>query len=337
MKLSICMATFNRGAFIGRTLESIVGQASEEVEIVIVDGGSSDNTGEVVLEYGKRFPGIRYFRQEKNMGVDRDFNTAVEWSRGDYCWLMSDDDVLKPGAIRNVLDAIGRGHGLIVVNAEVRDAALEKVLDAKRLRIDADRVYRVDETARFFEDVATYLSFIGCVVMKSRLWKSRVKEPYFGSLFIHVGVIFQQPVPGDVLVIAAPLIAIRYGNAMWTARGFEIWMFKWPDLVWSFPGLPESAKRRVVPREPWREAKTLLTYRAMGAYSAAEYARWLKTRLSSNAERFRAWAIARFPGTVLNLLGILYFTLFHPESRMPLEDMMNSRFCLLRFFRGRRR
>ncbi|MBP2673937.1 MAG: glycosyltransferase family 2 protein [Deltaproteobacteria bacterium] len=337
MRLSICMATFNRAAFIGRTLDSIVHQAPDDVEIVIVDGGSSDNTKEVVSGYGKRFPGIRYLRQEKNMGVDRDFNTAVEMSRGDYCWLMSDDDVLKPGAIRRVLEATERGHGLIVVNAEVRDAALGKVLDAKRLRIDADRLYRADENARFFEDVAGYLTFIGCVVIKSGIWKSRDREPYFGSLFIHVGVIFQQPVPGDILVIAAPLVSIRYGNALWTARGFEIWMFKWPDLVWSFPGLPETAKRRVVPREPWRDASTLLTYRAIGAYSGAEYDKWLKTRFSSNGERFPAWAIARFPGTLLNLLGLLYFSLFHPESRMPLTDMLNSRFCLLRIFRGRGR
>ena len=275
MKLSICMATFNRGAFIGRTLESIVGQASEEVEIVIVDGGSSDNTGEVVLEYGKRFPGIRYFRQEKNMGVDRDFNTAVEWSRGDYCWLMSDDDVLKPGAIRNVLDAIGRGHGLIVVNAEVRDAALEKVLDAKRLRIDADRVYRVDETARFFEDVATYLSFIGCVVMKSRLWKSRVKEPYFGSLFVHVGVIFQSPprrTPGHRRALGRRPVRQRLLGRP-KLRDLDV-QVAGAHMV--LQGLPESVETAVVPRDPWREAKGLADPQGHGGlFAADEYRKWI--------------------------------------------------------------
>jgi glycosyltransferase involved in cell wall biosynthesis len=327
------MATFNRGAFIGRTLESIIEQAPEDVEIVIVDGGSTDDTGEVVLEFGKRFRGIRYFRQEQNMGVDRDFNTAVEMAGGEYCWLMSDDDVLKPGAVRAVLDAMEKGHDLIVVNAEVRDVRLEKVLDAKRLRIDADRVYPAGEATRFFEDAAEYLTFIGCVVIRSGIWKSRDRESYFGSLFIHVGVIFQKPLPKGVLVLSEPLVAIRYGNALWTSRGFEIWMFKWPDLVWSFRTHPESARRRVVSREPWREAKVLLTYRAIGAYSGAEYARWLKPRLPSRGERARAWAIARFPGPLLNLLGMLYFRLLHPESRMPLADMRNSRFCLLRVFR----
>ncbi len=333
MNLSICIATFNRSAFIGRTLESIIHQAPEDVEIVIVDGGSSDNTTEVVEAFRKRFSGIRYFRQETNMGVDRDFNTAVELARGEYFWLMSDDDVLKPGAIRNVLEKLGCGYGLIVVNAEVRDATLERVLDGKRLQVDSDCVYRAHENSRFFSDVASYLTFIGCVVMKTRLWKDREREAYFGSLFIHVGVIFQQPVPDDILIIAAPLISIRYGNAQWTARGFEIWMFKWPDLVWSFSGVPESAKRQVVPREPWRDARTLLTYRAIGAYSGTEYTRWLKMRLSSKRDRFRAWVIARFPGIILNSLGILYFTLFHPESRMPLADMMSSRFYILRIFR----
>ena len=108
-------------------------------------------------------------------------------------------------------------------------------------------------------DTGDYLSFIGGIIIQRQLWRARDKASYFGSDFIHFGVVFQQPLPGDTLVIAEPLIIIRYGNASWLARYFEIWMFKWPGLVWSFPHLPDSAKSRVCHKEPWRSPKTLFT------------------------------------------------------------------------------
>ena len=68
-RLSICIATLNRGAFIGETLESIVSQAANEVEIVVVDGASTDNTEDIVRSYAARFPRLRYLRLENKGGV----------------------------------------------------------------------------------------------------------------------------------------------------------------------------------------------------------------------------------------------------------------------------
>ena len=50
-------------------------------------------------------------------------------------------------------------------------------------------------------------------------------KKYFGSCFIHIGVIFQDQLPSDTLVISESFIIIRYGNAQWSDRAFEIWMF----------------------------------------------------------------------------------------------------------------
>ena len=50
-RLSICIATYNRASCIGETLRSIIPQITEEVEIVVVDGASTDNTCNVVKSY----------------------------------------------------------------------------------------------------------------------------------------------------------------------------------------------------------------------------------------------------------------------------------------------
>ena len=56
IRLSVCIPTYNFGEFIGETLESIVGQATDEVDIIIVDGASTDNTEQVVHQIQKTIP-----------------------------------------------------------------------------------------------------------------------------------------------------------------------------------------------------------------------------------------------------------------------------------------
>ena len=209
VKLSICIATLNRGAFIGTTLDSIIAQATDEVEVVIVDGASTDNTEEVVRGFQERFQRLNYVRLPAKGGVDRDYDRTVEHAQGEYCWLMSDDDILKPGAIKAVLEAARAGYALIVVNAEVRQANLATVTVPGLLPTTYDRIYGPAEFERFFADTGTYMSFIGCVIIRRGIWLERERERFFGTEFIHIGVIFQRQLPGDVLVIARPWIAIN--------------------------------------------------------------------------------------------------------------------------------
>src|SRR5262245_32717217 len=97
-RLSICIATMNRAEELARMLESIERQATDAVEISIVDGASRDDTPRVVAALQERFPRVRYLRLEEKGGVDRDYDRSVAQATGEYCWLLSDDDILKPGA-----------------------------------------------------------------------------------------------------------------------------------------------------------------------------------------------------------------------------------------------
>ena len=310
---------------IGETLDSILAEAPADLEVVILDGGSTDGTEQVVSDYVRRYPCVRYFRQSTNMGVDRDFDTAVQKARGEYCWLMADDDLFKPGAIQRVLEETARGYDLIIVNAEVRTTSLSTVLIPRLLKFDGNRQYRSTDSDRLLGETGSYLSFIGGVVIKRARWNERPREPYFGSLFIHVGVIFQAPL-ARVLAIAEPLVVIRYGNAMWTSRGFEIWMFKWPALIWSFPWLSDAAKARVSPRQPWQRVTTLMLFRAKGAYSLAEYRRWLRDASQSWLMRLKVGTVALMPGPLVHAVVAVYLKLLHPEPAVALFELRYSRF-----------
>lgn len=331
--LSFCIATLNRADYIGQTLDTIIDQATDEVEIVIIDGASTDRTPEVVQAYQDRFPRIRYVRLDQKGGVDQDYSRSVEHAQGRYCWLMSDDDVLKPGAVDAVLSAIEQGHDLIVVNAEVRSVDFAELIEPRRLTFDTDRFCAAGQSEAVLKDLATYMTFIGCVVIRRALWMERDKASYFGTEFIHVGVIFQRPLPGTALALAHPWIMIRAGNASWTSKYFQIWAFKWPQLIWSFSHFSEAARQSVCPRQPWRSVKILLTLRAKGAYSEEEYQRWLAEQPMSAVERLQLRTIAWLPGCLLNLLVWLYFKWRRPWEQYGISEFEDSPFHYRNCFR----
>jgi len=321
IKLSICLATYNRGKFIGETLDSILGQMRPNVELVVVDGASPDNTAEVMAKYALRYPQIRYHREPENSGVDKDYDKAVGHARGEYCWLMTDDDLLQPHAIERVLVALEKTPELVVVNAEIRNANLSGVLQSRRWPIAEDRQYEAGDSAAFFTEAGDYLSFIGGVIINRKCWLARDRASYYGTLFIHFGVIFQHEPISKVYAIAEPLVVIRYGNAMWTSRGFEIWMFKWPKLVWSFSDFSNEDKEKICALEPWRNLRRLLFLRATGAYSFTEFHTHISPRLSG-ISWLQALFISHFPAKLANILYAGYFATTNRADHMAWYELL---------------
>ncbi|WP_372716824.1 glycosyltransferase family 2 protein [Immundisolibacter sp.] len=332
--LSICIATRNRGAFIAETLQSVAAQLTDAVEIVIVDGASSDNTENIVLELQGTIPNLRYQKQPVNGGVDRDYDFAVGLATGEYCWLMSDDDLLMPGAITEVLSAIENHFSLIIVNSEVRTFDFSELLDPSRLRFANNRIYEPSEFETLFTETSAYLTYIGAVVIRRNIWLARLRESFFGSYFIHIGVIFQAPLPSDSIVLHEPLISIRFGNAVWRPKEFEIRMIRWTDLIWSLSGISSATKSKCYRKQPWRSIKSLFFYRAKGTYGIMDYSRWLRPRLTSRWDRCKILSIAIFPGALANLFGLIYCRRNYRDSNIHLLDMRSSRFYFKNWFRS---
>ena len=313
LKLSICISTYNRADFIGGTLESICHQLTDECEIVVLDGASPDSTARVVGEYTARCSRIRYAKQEVNNGIDRDFDRAVELARGEFCWLMSDDDSFKPGAISKVLGVIGGDVSLVLVNWEVTDVGCSEILRRRSFQIATDRRYGPAEMERLFVDVEKQINYIGCVVIRRSIWLERDKESYYGTLFSFIGVIFQKPLPGHSLIIAEPLIRARIGNSStFSTRMFEVFTVNLPSVFRRLP-ISNATKRRVCDRDPW-SLKSLLYWRAAGGYSFLEYRRLIRPRLRSPGQKFVPVAVALLPGVMVNSL----LTAYYKVARSPL-------------------
>ena len=94
------MPSFNQGRFLGRTLRSIIRQDYVNTEIVVIDGGSNDNTIDVIKSYGQY---IDYWVSEPDRGQSHAINKALGHCTGDLIGWQNSDDVYLPGAFSTLV------------------------------------------------------------------------------------------------------------------------------------------------------------------------------------------------------------------------------------------
>ncbi len=101
-KISIVTASFNQGNFIEETIKSVLDQNYPNLEYIIIDGGSTDNSVEVIKKYA---PHLKYWISEKDKGQANAINKGLQYCTGEiFNWLNS-DDYLEPGSLMKIADA----------------------------------------------------------------------------------------------------------------------------------------------------------------------------------------------------------------------------------------
>ncbi len=92
-KISVNITTYNRAHLLPRCLNSIISQSYKNIEIIIVDDASKDNTAKIIKDFiNKNNIETKYFKHQKNMGNAVARNTALKNSTGYYIAFMDDDD-----------------------------------------------------------------------------------------------------------------------------------------------------------------------------------------------------------------------------------------------------
>ncbi len=92
--VSVIIPTYNRAHVLGRAIRSVLDQTYQDFELIVVDDGSSDHTGEVVATFAD--PRIHYLRHEKNRGAAAARNTAIKTAQGEYIASLDSHDEWLP-------------------------------------------------------------------------------------------------------------------------------------------------------------------------------------------------------------------------------------------------
>jgi glycosyltransferase involved in cell wall biosynthesis len=166
--LSICIPTYNRLIFLRESLDSILNQIEEInykiVEIIISDNASSDGTKEYIDELIKNETNLKinYFRQLENLGPDVNILNTVNLARGEFIYIISDDDILLPGAISVLLSLIEKypTHNAFCLNYKTFDT--NPYMDKKTIHLVEEDLFikNKDEVLIFFGTWITFLSSI---------------------------------------------------------------------------------------------------------------------------------------------------------------------------------
>jgi glycosyltransferase involved in cell wall biosynthesis len=117
-RLSIVIATYNAARTLERCLDSIAAQARPDVEVIVIDGGSTDGTIDILAA---RQESLGHWRSEADRGLYDAWNKGVIESRGDYIAFLGADDAFVPGAIARILALASQGTDLISYRGEVVD------------------------------------------------------------------------------------------------------------------------------------------------------------------------------------------------------------------------
>jgi glycosyltransferase involved in cell wall biosynthesis len=123
IRLSLCIPTYNRVNYLRELVPllcaelAVVNQASIQVELLISDNASTDETAAFLK--GLSCPGLKIYRNANNIGGDRNFLACVERASGEYVWLFGDDEMIEPGGIGRLLNLLAEEHPILVI---LRDA-----------------------------------------------------------------------------------------------------------------------------------------------------------------------------------------------------------------------
>lgn len=136
--VSIVVPSFNQGRYIAETLESCLNQDYDRMEVLVVDGGSTDSTLDVLK--GLRSPKLRWW-SEPDRGVVDAVNKGLERAGGAILSVQSSDDVFVEGAVTSAVDALARDPSVGVVYADVEHIDADSTITGR----DVQSGFRLDE------------------------------------------------------------------------------------------------------------------------------------------------------------------------------------------------
>lgn len=113
--VSIVTPSYNQGQFLESTIVSVLSQSYPRIEYLVCDGGSEDNTAEIINRYSKR---LAWWCSERDKGQSDAINKGWGRATGDILAYLNSDDVLLPGAVEHAVHVLQRSESVGVVHGD---------------------------------------------------------------------------------------------------------------------------------------------------------------------------------------------------------------------------
>lgn len=117
--VSIVMPTFNGAKYIQAQIDSLINQSYQNYELIIIDDCSSDGTKEIIQGYLNEDKRIRFYENNYNIGINKNFEKGITLARGDVVFICDQDDIWDENKIETMLAYLYKGYDLVYCNLRV--------------------------------------------------------------------------------------------------------------------------------------------------------------------------------------------------------------------------
>ncbi len=175
--ISVIVPVYNVRDYLPRCLESVIGQSYRDLEILVVDDGSTDDSLAICRRYEEREPRMKVFHQENGgLGSARDY--GLEYASGDYIYFIDSDDYLEPDGLQYLLE------DMLVHDADMGVAAyVVDDFDGIRPAPHVPEALTIEGPAalmRAYFETEFIKSFAWNKLYKAELWKE-IRFPHYYS------------------------------------------------------------------------------------------------------------------------------------------------------------
>lgn len=247
--LSIAVPTYNRANLLDLCLTRIIEQLpiNGEVEVLISNNASTDETQQVVKKHQLAYPQLRYSENEKNGGPDFNIAKAFELATGKYVWVFSDDDLLLPKALEKLLPLLKQEFGVITLAPSFYRHSIHEVIITSDLPLSYTAY---DDPNKFAKDVHFWLTYItGVITNKDLVKDADTLYQYTNSFMIQLGWTMPALFKGKPSVrITTPLILGRSLETL-DFKLFHVFGASYPVVLEGLAAqkaIPESTKELLI-------------------------------------------------------------------------------------------
>ena len=118
-KISIIVPVYNEEEYLSTCLDSLVKQTLDDIEIITIDDNSTDNSLNILLDYARKYPNIKVYHTEKNIGQGASRNRGLKLATGEYIGFVDSDDYIRNTMYEDMYKAVINNNYPELVTTEI--------------------------------------------------------------------------------------------------------------------------------------------------------------------------------------------------------------------------
>lgn len=185
--ISFCIPTLDNHKYISQTLSSIFNHSKiDDIEIIIGDSSKGNKTKDIIDNFKLKFSNITYIKIKQRKGFDLDFEKTISYSSAKFCWFLSSDDTLVPGAIDLIRKELIKDKEVYLFNRLICNLDLKIIKKSSRWIVSKkSRNFFYSnkkdclEYIKLGNSIGCLFSYMSSIIVKKKEWDKVPSSSYF--------------------------------------------------------------------------------------------------------------------------------------------------------------